>query len=585
MRPARVLATSVAACLALSLAACGPDRTTAQQPSATPGQVLTTATSPFAQPSLGPTITAQPEAPATTSSAAPQAVTDGVTPGTGLASYYAERVHWSACDANAAAVDFINLSGFQCAAVRVPLDYRHPAGRKISIGIARLPATGSHRIGTLLIDPGGPGSTGFEYLSNAKAAFPASVRARFDIVGFDPRGVGVSAGLNCLSVAQFDANVAAPVSPTTPAEVTSTVARDKLLADGCAKTAGWELPYIGTVYAARDMDLIRSAVGDAKLTYVGKSYGTQLGEVYADEFPTKIRALVLDGALPLGTGAAAQARAQGQGFAGDLSDFLADCVHHSTCPFSGSAAHARTQFDAFLSSVAVKSVGTSLGRPLAVGNAVNGIIQTLYNVGSWPALRAGLSQAIKGDGSLLLALSDSFAGRHLPQYAGVASSFPAISCMDTEATFTVAQVAAFAASWAVDAPLFGPLEAWGLLTCDGWVASKTPLPTRFTATGVPPIVSWARPATRPPRTTVPWSWPASCRAAGSSPTSATATRCTGTGSAAASTRPSTPTCSTSPCRGLASAAAEQGQEMVIDTHLLLSVSGQHPVSAGKHRLK
>ena len=333
-------------------------------------------------------------------------------------SFYAAKAHWVPCQADAAAADFVSLSGFQCAAVRVPLDYRHPAGRKISIGIARLPATGSHRIGSLLINPGGPGVSGLAYLAAARSAIPAAVRARFDVVGFDPRGVGVSAGLNCLSVAQFDANVAAPVAPSTPAAVAAAVARATLLAQGCAKTAGWELPYLGTVYSARDMDLIRSAVGDAKLTYMGKSYGTQLGAVYASEFPTKVRALVLDGALPVGLSVPAQSREQGLGFEGDLRDFLADCLRHTTCPFTGTPAHARTQFDALLAAVAAHPLPTALGRRLQVGNAVNGITAALYDTGSWAALRGALGRALQGDGSLLLAYSDQFAGRHPTRIPG-----------------------------------------------------------------------------------------------------------------------------------------------------------------------
>ncbi|BEP12829.1 alpha/beta hydrolase [Acidothermaceae bacterium B102] len=485
MRRTSVLASVLAL---VSLAACGP-ATHAAQPTTPPATPAATTTSPAPALSLGPTLSVAPEATTPQPLATPTSATaGGVTPGTGLSAYYAAKVAWSTCNPSAAAVDFIDLTGFQCAAVRVPLDYRHPAGRKISLGIARLPATGSHRIGSLLIDPGGPGVSGLDYLTQATSAIPAAVRARFDIVGFDPRGVGVSAGLNCLTVAQFDANVAAPVNPTTPAQVAAAVARAALLAKGCAKTAGWELPYLGTTYAARDMDLIRSAVGDAKLSYLGKSYGTELGAVYADEFPTKVRALVLDGALPPGLDVAGQARGQGVGFEGDLHDFLADCVRHTSCPFSGTAAHARTQFNAFVGAVAAQALQTRLGRPLAVGNAVNGITAALYSTASWPALRVGLSQALKGDGSLLLAYSDSFAGRHASRYESTSSAFPAISCMDVPSHFTVAQVAAYAKSWAVGAPLYGPLEAWGLLTCNGWVPTATRLPDRVSAKGAPPIV-------------------------------------------------------------------------------------------------
>jgi pimeloyl-ACP methyl ester carboxylesterase len=486
----RALVPAMVVALTWSLAACGPADQGAAPARTTDAAAATTTAAPSPSLSLGPTLSVAPEVttPRPTATAPSTTAATGVTPGTGLATYYAARVTWAPCTSTAAAADFINLTGFQCAGVRVPLDYRHPTGRKISIGIARLPASGSHKIGSLLIDPGGPGSSGLDYLTGATSVIPASVRARFDIVGFDPRGVGVSAGLHCLTTAQADQAVAAPPAPTTPAQVAATVARAALLAASCKKAAGWELPYIGTTYAARDMDLIRSALGEAKLTYLGKSYGTLLGAVYADEFPSKVRALVLDGALPPGLDPTAQAREQGAGFEGDLRDFLADCVRSTGCPFTGSATAARAQLDSLLSSIAAKSLPTRLGRRLQIGQAVNGLSDALYNTGSWPALRVAIGQAREGDGSLLLSFSDSLGGRHSTGYETLGSAFPAISCADVPAQFTVEQAAAAAKSWAVQSPLFGPPEAWGLLTCDGWAPTATPLPAKVPARGAPPIV-------------------------------------------------------------------------------------------------
>lgn len=491
-----------------TLAGCGPDQShhpPASAASATPptgSQAVSSSTA-----SVGSAPSSSAASPKVTADATPATTTAAVRPtgtpiGAGLATFYAERAAWHACTASFGAADFIDLRGYQCATLRVPLDYRQPSGRTITIGIARLKASGTHRIGSLVINPGGPGASGLSYLTAANRAIPAAVRARFDIVGFDPRGVGVSAGLQCLPPAQLDAMVAANPIPTTPAQVSAAVTRDAAFAAGCRKAAGWELPYLGTVYSARDLDLIRSAIGDSRLTYLGKSYGTLLGAVYADEFPRRVRALVLDGALPPGLDPATQSREQGAGFEGDLRDFLADCVGHVGCPWSGSPAQARTGLNALLAKVSGTPLRTSSGRLLHEGEAINGLSAALYSTGSWAFLRGALSRAEAGDGSQLLQLSDALTGRHSSGYETELSAFPAISCADVPAMYTPAQASAFARQWAASSPLYGPLEAWGLLTCDGWVRTATALPARVTAKGAAPIVVVG--TTRDPAT--PYAW-------------------------------------------------------------------------------
>ncbi|MDX6257871.1 MAG: hypothetical protein QOJ11_4205 [Frankiales bacterium] len=472
------------------LAGCGPDKPAAA-PSATPPAT-----------SAVPTTNSTPSPQPTATAAVTPTRTSGVTPGRGLAAFYAKRAVWKPCSQSFGAADFVDLRGYQCATVGVPLDYRHPGGRTINVGVARLPASGSHRLGSLVINPGGPGGSGLAYLTAANRAIPAAVRARFDIVGFDPRGVGVSAGLHCLPTAQLDAMEAADPIPRTAAQVTAAVARAARLAVGCAKTAGWELPYLGTTYSARDLDLIRSAIGDTRLTYLGKSYGTLLGAVYADEFPRNVRALVLDGALPPGIDPAAQSRQQGAGFEGDLRDFLADCVGRTDCPWQGTAAQARTKLDALLAKVSTTPLATSAGRLLHAGEAVNGLSAALYSTTSWPVLRLALANADSGDGALLLQLSDALSGRHASGYETALSAFPAISCADVPTAYTTKQAAAFAHQWAAATPLYGPLEAWGLITCDGWVRTATALPARVTARGAAPIVVIG--TTRDPAT--PYAW-------------------------------------------------------------------------------
>ena len=483
-----------------ALVGCGPNGPAVQaQPAPTAARstapaASTTPAAPAVQASK-PTAAADPAPPTTKPAARPTSAAIG----SGLTAFYAERADWRACTQSFGAADFLDLRGFQCATVRVPLDYRHPSGRTITLGLARLRASGSGRLGSLVINPGGPGSSGLGYLTDARTAIPAAVRARFDIVGFDPRGVGVSAGLHCLTTAQLDADVAADPIPKTPAQVSAAVARSAQFAAGCTKAAGWELPYLGTTYSARDLDLIRSAIGDSRLTYLGKSYGTLLGAVYADEFPHRVRALVLDGALPPGLDPAAQSREQGAGFEGDLRDFLADCPHHDDCPFATSG---RAGLDALLAAISARPLPASNGRLLHEGEAIGGLSAALYTTSNWPYLRYALGRARVGDGLPLLRLSDALSGRHPSGYETQESAFPAISCADVPATFTPAQAAAFAKSWATASPLYGPFEAWGLLTCDGWSRTATALPAKVTARGAPPIVVVG--TTRDPAT--PYAW-------------------------------------------------------------------------------
>ncbi len=504
MRPRALVCVTLAAAVA-GLSGCNAHRSAAHTTPATSAAVLVrpTAADPSRPiPATAPAVAFTP-APATTAVLAPPATTSpAADPAAALAPYYATRASWKSCPADFAAVDFVTLTGYECATVPVPLDYRHPEGRRISVGIARLRASGSHRIGSLMINPGGPGASGLAYLTAARRALPAAVRDRFDIVGFDPRGVGVSAGLHCLPTARLDALVAAPPAPGTPAQVAGAVARSHALAAGCARTAAAELPFIGTVYAARDLDLIRSAVGDPRLTYLGKSYGTLLGAVYADQFPSKVRALVLDGALPPGIDPAVQAREQGEGFEANLRDFLADCVGHRGCPWSGSPAQARTGLDALLATIAAHPLPTGSSRRLHSGEAVGGLSAALYSTSAWSGLRGALALATRGDGSALLSLSDSLSGRHPGGYATLISAFPAVSCADVPVSYTPARTAALAQQWGKTSPLYGPVEAWALLTCDGWTRSMTTLPARVRAPGAPPIVVIG--TTGDPATPYPW---------------------------------------------------------------------------------
>jgi len=398
-----------------------------------------------------------------------------------ISGYYHQKLRWQPCD-----------KGFQCARLLVPVDYQRPGGRRFSLPVIRLRATDpAQRIGSLVINPGGPGGSGVSYALQARSVIAAPVRARFDIVGFDPRGVAASEpAVHCLSGPQLDRYLATNDSPSTPAQLASVLAGAKLFARGCEASSGALLPYIGTRNAARDMDVLRAALGDAKLTYLGKSYGTYLGTWYAQLFPSHVRALVLDGAVdPEGSGLSMDA-VQGQGFQVALRSFTADCLTQADCPLGHQgvgAAVARIQ--SLVAQADRRPLTNHLDRQPADGAMLlNGIATALYSQTYWPALREGLAEAFGGDGTVLVELANALYERNASgQYSNLADADIAVSCLDRPWPKALATWQSAARVAAKAAPLFGQPITWGNLPCAYWPVRSYPL-TPVHAAGAPPIL-------------------------------------------------------------------------------------------------
>ncbi|MEV0386329.1 alpha/beta hydrolase [Nonomuraea sp. NPDC050643] len=203
----------------------------------------------------------------------------------------------------------------------------------MELAVIRLPASGEGRIGSLVVNPGGPGISGVEYARAARVMLGEEIRERFDIVGFDPRGVGGSAPVECLSDQELEDFVALDASPDSAEERADLEAGARGFAEGCRGRSGRLLPYLGTVDVARDLELLRQGLGDQRLTYLGKSYGTFLGAVYADLFPGRVRALVLDGALDPAVSRARLNVDQAVGFERALRAYVGQCFMEGGCPF------------------------------------------------------------------------------------------------------------------------------------------------------------------------------------------------------------------------------------------------------------
>ena len=342
-----------------------------------------------------------------------------------LAGYDAQKLRWRPCN-----------HGFQCTRLLVPFDYQRPGWRRFSLPVIRLPATSPRtRIGSLVVNPGGPGGSGVQYALQARSQVSAAVRARFDVVGFDPRGVGGSIpAVSCLTDAQLDRYFATSDTPGNTAQLAPVVSESKLFARGCQEHSGALLPYVGTANAARDMDVLRAALGDAKLTYLGKSYGTYLGTWYAQLFPAHVRALVLDGAVNPGEPGFSMNLAQARGFQVALRSFIADCLRRSACPFprgeSVTAAIARVQ--AMLDQAARKPLQSQIaGQPGDSALLLNGVAGALYSTSFWPYLRAGLTAAFEGNGTILVALGDLLVERDSSgRYSNLVEAEMAVDCVD-----------------------------------------------------------------------------------------------------------------------------------------------------------
>ncbi|MER6574363.1 alpha/beta hydrolase [Nonomuraea sp. NPDC001023] len=379
--------------------------------------------------------------------------------------------------------------GFQCGTLRVPLDHDRPDGERLELAVVRLPATGD-RIGSLVVNPGGPGASGVEYARAARLVVGEKVRERFDVVGFDPRGVGRSAPVECLDHAALDAFVAMDTTPDTLEERAALEAAARRFADGCRKHSGRLMPHLGTVDAARDLDLLRQALGDRKLTYLGKSYGTFLGAVYADLFPGKVRALALDGALdPAGSRVLVNTE-QAVGFEEALRAYVEDCLGDRDCPFAGrTVEEAMDQVGALIRRADTRPLDGGGGRRVTEALATLGTLTPLYDRSSWPELTETLRRALNGDGSLLLRNADQLAGRQDDgTYSNQLAANLAVNCVDGPYPATAAAFAEDAAQASRRAPRFGPYIVWSSLPCAFWPARPTFSPHRLTAAGAPPIL-------------------------------------------------------------------------------------------------
>jgi pimeloyl-ACP methyl ester carboxylesterase len=404
------------------------------------------------------------------------ASSDATTPPTpALGRFYRQKLAWHDCSGD-----------FQCTRLLVPVDYAHPRGATLRIAVDRQRATGD-RIGSLLVNPGGPGASGLHY-ARAEPVDPA-VHQRYDVVGFDPRGVGASRSIDCLGDRAMATFIGYDGSPDTPDEVAGWTRQGQLLAAGCENNDATLLPHVGTRDVVRDMDVLRAVLGERRLTYLGKSYGTYLGVTYAGMFPKRVGRLVLDGPLDPALTSLQLGRLQAVGFQRALNAFLDDCLGRSSCPFHGDRAAALSGVESFVAGLDQTPLPGQGSRQLTQSLGVLGIAGALYDPGSWTFLRRALAQALDGNGESLLLLADFYAYRDPDgHYQGnTDDTIYAVNCLDRP-TPALAAVQAAAQSAAAVSPVFGPYIQWSNLPCSTWPIPPEGKPGPIAAAGARPIL-------------------------------------------------------------------------------------------------
>jgi pimeloyl-ACP methyl ester carboxylesterase len=432
------------------------------------------------------------EAPRTPDAAASSAVETTKPDDAALRRFYDQKVAWSGCGSD------------ECTRIEVPLDYADPAGDSIELAVLRRPASGD-RIGSLLVNPGGPGVSGISYAQNAQYYFSQDVLDRYDIVGWDPRGAGASTAVECLTDAQTDVMIAADGTPDSPAEVRRLKNLYRGFTAGCERGSGDLLPHIGTFDSARDIDILRAVLGERQTDYFGASYGTELGATYADLFPERVGRMVLDGALDPAVSSEQLALGQLEGFQRAITAFVDDCIPRDGCPLGPTREAAMQQLQDLFDQADAQPLPSDSGRPVTEALTQLGVIAAMYNQSQgWPTLRLALARAFSGDGTVLLALADSYSERNDDgTYASnVNEAFPAISCTDRPESLTTREIVASLPTYRQVSPLFGDWFAWSGAGCASWPVDKASFPRVLKAKGAAPIVVIG--TTRDPATPYEW---------------------------------------------------------------------------------
>lgn len=403
-----------------------------------------------------------------------------------LAAFYGQQLDWQPCG-----------HGFMCSRADVPLAYAEPGGQRLSLSLIRLPAADpARRIGSLFVNPGGPGASGVRYVRAARDAFDPGILDRFDVIGFDPRGVGESAPIKCLSGSQADRMLATLGQPDGRSDVNAVAAEADSFGRECLGKSPGLTPDVGTSSVVRDLDILRQLAGEERLNFLGRSYGTFIGAKYAARFPDRVGRFVLDGAITPTLTLAELARGQAEGFELALGRFVDDCLRRSDCPLPPATTPAAGReagigtINQWLRRLAKRPMRLGdrlLTRPLALAGVMGAMYEPSYG---WPDLRRALRAGLASNPRPMIEMVDVFFGRQPDgDYSDNAfDALYAVNCLDHEDRVGVEETSRLAAEWLETAPTFGAYFAWGNLPCTNWPAPATDRPEAVRADGSGPIL-------------------------------------------------------------------------------------------------
>ncbi len=424
----------------------------------------------------------------------PIAAPDGAAaPPKGLEPYYEQQIGWRECRGT-----------MECGGLEVPLDYSEPDGERVSLTVLRVPATHpDHRIGSLVVNPGGPGASGVEYAASAEAFLGKELRSAFDIVGFDPRGVASSTPIDCLTNAELDTFVASDPSPETLREARASEALMRGFGEGCLDMSGDLTRHMSTEEAARDVDVLRAVLGEERLAFFGASYGTFLGATYADLFPERVGRMVLDGAVDPSLDSVEEALIQAEGFEVALRAYVEGCVDDGDCYLGDSVDDGVRTIRELLDRVDAAPIPGDSERALTEGWATLGIWAPLYAEQNWHLLDTALSQALDGNGRALLALADRYVSRGPEGYVNNSvEALYAVNCLDRDDALSTRAALRLVPEFLEVSPTFGRGFAFGLGSCGSWPVQSGRGPVELTAPGADPILVVG--TTRDPATPLAW---------------------------------------------------------------------------------
>ncbi len=403
-----------------------------------------------------------------------------------VAGFGAQQPEWVGCE-----------DGLECAVVHAPLDWNQPSGETIVLRLVKQEALGGEAAGTLFVNPGGPGASGVDYLSGgADGAVQPDVQEAYDVVAWDPRGVGASSPVTCLDDAGMDEYLfgvdpaEADLDVGSDAWMEAALAHEQAFGDACLQETGDLLAHVSTAETVQDLDMLRAIVGDPKLNYLGYSYGTYIGARYADAYPERAGRLVLDGAIDPAASLSDVVREQTRGFETALRTYVADCISRQDCPLNGPVDVGMAQISALLDQVDAKPLTGSDGRSFTASTMLTAIITPLYAQSNWGYLDELFSSVAQGDPDIGLTLADFYYDRENGTYrSNSTEAFTAINCLDYPAgDVDRDQMRADAAELAEIAPTIGRFQGYGDLACAAWPEQPAAERGPVTGAGADPIL-------------------------------------------------------------------------------------------------